>query len=184
MNVPRQNPPIDFLPKVEVTTVVWADALDEELPAKWWAAQGDDLKRKRPTIEIYFPRVLQEAEDVAGALIRVWLEMYIVLATRQALIDRGVRWAVSGDGHETLYKGNFKAIEASPLLWAAYTKIAVGELIMGKHVTTPERPDLAQSLKSVMQDMDAQVALMEADQVIRTAKAQAWFRRGKGEGHD
>lgn len=175
MHIPRQNPPIDFLPKVEVTTMVWAD--DDRSSTKWWAAQGDDLKRKCPTIEIYFPRILQEAEDVAGAMIRVWLEMYIVLATRQALIDRGVRWAVSGNGHEVLYEGNFKAIAASPLLWEEYTRMAVGELTKGKHVTAPERSDLAESLKMVMQEMDAQAALMEANRVIQTAQAQTWLER-------
>jgi len=171
----QQQPPENFLPKVEVTTIVWAD---EEHASKWWAAQGDDLKRGRPTIEINFLRILREADEVAGAVILVWLEMYVVLTTRQALIDRGVRWTVSGDGHEALYEGNFKAIKASPLLWEEYTRMAVEALTNGTHVTSPERTDLAAALKMVLLDMDAQGALMEANRVIRTAKAQAWLDSG------
>ena len=83
-----------FLPEVKVTTIIWADEARESV-SNWYSAQGDDLKLNRATIEVNLPKIAQDKGDdppqIAEAMIDSWLSIYIILATRQDLIDKTVR---------------------------------------------------------------------------------------------
>ena len=120
-----------FLPKVEETTIIWADEA-RETTSKWYSAQGDDLKHNRATIEINLPKIAKDKRgnptEIAETMIVSWLGIYIVLATRQDLINKRVRGYFSPDGETILEEANFKAIKASPILLREYTQKAISEL--------------------------------------------------------
>lgn len=120
-----------FLPDVQVTTIIWADEERDEV-SKWFSAQGDDLKNQRATIEINLPRIIKEKGDkpdeVALQMIDSWLGIYIVLATRQELINKQVRGWLSPEAETELQAVNFKVVRTSPILWSLYCEKAVHQL--------------------------------------------------------
>ena len=120
-----------FLPEVKVTTIIWADKARESI-SNWYSGQGDDLKLNRATIEVNLPKIAQDkggnAPQIAEAMIDSWLSIYIILATRQDLINKRVRGNFSSDGERILEEANFKAIKASPILWRQYMQKAISEL--------------------------------------------------------
>ena len=120
-----------FLPEVKVTTIIWADEARESV-SNWYSAQGDDLKLNRATIEVNLPKIAQDkgenARQIAESMIDSWLAIYIILATRQDLINKRVRGHFSSDGETILQEANFKAIKASPILWGQYRQKAISEL--------------------------------------------------------
>jgi len=164
-----------FLPHVEATTIVWAHT-DVELD--WYAAQGDDLKNQRSTIELNLAKMARDsngdAEKVAQLLVDNWLAIYVILCTRQDLINKHVRGEVSADGHDILYTANFKAIKASPHLDEHYTRVAI-DAIRGARDSL-ERPGLAELFQQALEHFDRKLALMEADAALRQARAEKFLR--------
>lgn len=140
-----------FLPDVKVTTIVWATK-DMSKHSQWEAAQGDDLKNQRSTIELNLPKLAKRgnAEEIAKGMVESWLSIYIVFATRQNLINRGIRGAVSGDAEEILYYANFMAIMVSPQLKQAYADLAMDEILAGEWFTDQSFTNLSDTIKSLL----------------------------------
>ena len=123
----------NFLPEVKVTTIVWGDA-NRLQSSKWEAAQGDDLKNNRATIEINLPRIVKKRgslDNKADRIIENWLAIYVILATRQDLINKHIRGALSTDAEPILYRANFQVIKKSPMLQQKYASLAAGEITNG-----------------------------------------------------
>lgn len=122
----------EFLPYTRVTTVVWVEDKAAET-CKWDSAQGDDLKNDRAAIEINLAKILRRCEPQEAALemIKSWLRIYLILSTRQDLINKGIRSDVSEKGHSILYDANFKAIMESPALKRRYFILAVDCILGG-----------------------------------------------------
>lgn len=142
-----------FLPDVKVTTIIWADEKRGDV-SKWFAAQGDDLKNERATIEINLPRIVKDKgnnpHDVALQMIESWLAIYIVLATRQELINKQIRGWLSPEAETELQAANFKVMRTSPILWAFYCEKAVHDLKESQGYRTEEyRQLLDDCLKSM-----------------------------------
>ncbi|MBA7686870.1 hypothetical protein ES703_95329 [subsurface metagenome] len=148
-----------FLPDVQVTTIIWADTKRAE--ASWFAAQGDDLKNQRATIEINLPRIIEKKGDkpqeVALQMIDSWLSIYIVLATRQELINKQVRGWLSPEAETELQNINFKVVKASPILWSFYCEKAVNHLKESQSYKIEEYRKLLDGCLKAMDDI-----LMEA----------------------
>lgn len=125
---------MSFLPKVPVTTIVWAGK--EVLKnTSWYSAIGDDLSCMRPTIELNWPRIFKDKADSPEAAIQIiksWLLMYILLSTRQDLINKGVRGDLYTGGEEELAKANYKIIWSSPVLLNFYTDLAIDSILGSK----------------------------------------------------
>ncbi|GAH73494.1 unnamed protein product [marine sediment metagenome] len=149
-----------FLPEAQVTTIIWADE-DRDEVSKWFAAQGDDLKNQRATIEINLPRIIKvkgdKPQEVALQMIDSWLAIYIVLATRQDLIDKQVRGWLSAEAETELQAANFKVIKASPILWSFYCEKAVNHLKESQSYKTEKYRKLLDGCLKAMDDI-----LMEA----------------------
>lgn len=145
-----------FLPDVQVTTIIWADT-DRAETSKWFAAQGDDLKNDRATIEINLPRIVKEKGDkpdeVALQMIDSWLAIYIVLATRQELINKQVRGWLSAEAETELQTANFKAIKTSPVLWAFYCEKAVHHIKESQSYKTEEYRQLLDDCLKAMEEI-------------------------------
>jgi len=144
---------IKFLPDVKVTTIVWGEKGDEvKLP--WEVAQGDDLGNRRATIELNFPKIAQRCGDdlerIAESMAEGWLSIWVVLATRQDLINKGIRGAVSPEAERTLYKANFKAIMESPILKRYYADIATGEILNGEWVIDESYKQLSDAVLMIL----------------------------------
>jgi hypothetical protein len=138
----------EFLPHIEVTTIVWSERGSEELP--YDSAQGDDLKNNRPIIEISFPRLLKgnTPPEVATAMIESWLKMYLIFATRQDLINKHIRGSVSQEAHNILYDANFRAITQSPELKRSYFILAVDRILSGQWIIDDDFKELVEEVKS------------------------------------
>jgi len=164
-----------FLPHVPVTTIVWAHS---DVEVKWHAALGDDLKNQRPAIELNLVKVAQDADDdvekVTQLLIDNWLPIYILLCTRQDLISKKVRRLVSGAAEDDLARANFKAIKASRQLDEHYTRVAI-DAIRGAR-TCLVREGMADLFQRLLEQLDARLALMEADAALRRAGAEKFLR--------
>ena len=145
-----------FLPDVPVTTIIWADQGRENV-SRWHVAQGDDLKNQRPTIEINLPRIIRDkGEDpstVAREIIDSWLGIYIVLATRQDLINKQVRGWLDPGAETELQTANYKAIKASPILWAIYCEKAVSHLKESQGYATEKYRQLLDDCLKAMEDI-------------------------------
>jgi len=140
-----------FLPDVKVTTIIWGEK-DTLKHSKWEATQGDDLKNQRPTVELNLAKLAQrgEAEKVAKAMVESWLSIWIVFATRQDLIDKKVRGAVSAEAHKILYDANFKTIMESPMLKRGYADLAMDEILDGKWVIDESHKQLSDEVRSLL----------------------------------
>ena len=165
---------MSFLPNVEVTTLLWAS--DVELD--WYAAQGDDLAQNRSTIELNLVKMVRDAdgdvEKVTQLLIDNWLSIYIVLCTRLDLINKKIRGAVSEEGHQLLYTANLATIKASPILDERYTRFAIAAIRNGRpYLGLPTFGDIYQR---VLEQMDNVLALMEANAVLKKARAEQYLR--------
>ncbi|GAH83497.1 unnamed protein product [marine sediment metagenome] len=139
----------NFLPKVIVTTIVWADK-DILEHSKWEAAQGDDLKNNRSTIELNLPKLKERGniEAIAKGMVESWLGIQVIFATRQDLIDKRVRGNVSEEGHKILYDANLKTIMVSPYLKKSYTNLAVENILNAEWVIDETYSQLASEVKS------------------------------------
>lgn len=144
-----------FLPEVKVTTIIWGGRGREYLP-DWYAAQGDDLKLQRAAIEINLEKVAQDKggdiPQIATAMVNSWLNIYIVLATRQDLINKMVRGSFSPEGEGILEEANFKAIKASPVVWRQYAEIAASQLKAAQVYAYPAEEKTL--LDKVFEEMD------------------------------
>lgn len=165
----------EFLPRVPVTTIVWAHA-DVEL--KWYAAQGDDLKNNIPAIELNLVKMVRDSSDevekVAQLLIDNWLALYVVLCTRQDLINKEARGLCSADGEQILYEANLKVINASRYLHEQYTRVAVGAIKGARTYIAVE--GFADLFQRVLDHLDTKLALMEAEAELRYARAEKHLR--------
>jgi len=165
----------EFLPHVDVTTCVWAHS---DLELKWYVALGDDLKKKIPAIELNLRGIAKAAADdvekTAQLLVDNWLGMYVLLCTRQDLINKQVRRLVSGAAEDDLARANFKAIKASPQLDEHYTRVAIDAIRGARPFIAVE--DLAAPFQRVLEQLDRKLALMEADAALRQARAEKFLR--------
>ena len=163
-----------FLPHVQVTTLVWAHDVEHE----WYAAQGDDLQRQIPTIELNLVKVARESggdvERAAQSLVDNWLAIYVVLCTRQDLIDKRVRGLLSGEAEVILAEANLKAIRASRHLHEHYTKVAIGALKGARPYIAVE--GFVSLFQKALEYLDARLATMEAESAIREARAKMQLR--------
>ena len=164
-----------FLPDVPVSSIVWAYS-DVEL--NWYAAQGDDLKNQRPTIELNLVKIArdhnEDVEKVAQALIDNWLAIYIVFCTRQDLINKQARGLLGAEGEDILAEANLKVIKASPRLAEHYTKVAIEAIRGAKPVIMV--PSLADLFQRVLEHLDSRLALMEVDATLQQARAEKYLR--------
>ena len=141
----------DFLPGTMVTTIIWADDIKSK-DWSWTAAQGDDLKRRCATIEINFIKIAQqkEASAIAEEMVKEWLLLYLMLATRQDLINKGVRGKLSGTAESSLCKTNFDVVMASPELLKQYSDIAIRNLRAGRWIVGNEFEALTDDVTRVL----------------------------------
>lgn len=136
-----------MLPDVDVTTVICAD----ELECRWDAAQGDDLKNQRPTIELNFPRIMKRHEDnLATALIENWLSIYIVLSVRQYLIIHGVRRVITCEEEEAVCTATVKHILSNLDDNRDLVERAKKALIESRKVRSIQRKDLSDALDEAL----------------------------------
>lgn len=148
----------EFLPKVEVTTIVWGY---EDWKAKWECAQGDDLKLNRPTVEFNLVKIAKrckhDIELIIQEMIKHWIAMEVMFGTRQDLINKQVRDKVRDEG--TLYKTNLKVILDSPSLYREYRDMAVKAMVEGNWI-----PPVAGS--KLLRDVRSQLAASIAEKVL------------------
>jgi hypothetical protein len=163
-----------FLPHVQVTTLVWAHDVEHE----WYAAQGDDLQRQIPTIELNLLKVARESggdvERAAQSLVDNWLAIYVVLCTRQGLIDKRARGLLSGEAEVILAEANLKAIKASPRLNEHYVRVAIEAIKRSRPYIALE--GFAALFQNILERLDATLATMEAEAAIREARAKMQLR--------
>jgi len=140
-----------LLPDVKVTTIVWADK-DILKHSQWEAAQGDDLKNQRSTIELNLPKLEQRGkpDNIAIGMVESWLSIYIVFATRQDLINKDVRGDVSSDAERIVCKANFKAIMESPALKRGYADLAMDEILNGRWYVDEQYESLSREMKATL----------------------------------
>lgn len=140
-----------FLPNVKVTTIVWADK-NILKHSQWEAAQGDDLKNQRPTIELNLAKLAERGsnDDVAKSMVESWLSINIVFATRQELINKQVRGDVSAEAEETLCEANLKAVLQSPILRHRYADLAIDEILNGGWVIENDCKELANCVTAML----------------------------------
>jgi len=139
-----------FLPHIEVTTIVYMEKRAEAFP--WDSAQGDDLKNNRAAIELNLARLLKRGRpsEAARAMIEDWLEIHLVLGTRQDLTNKHIRGEVSVEGHNTLYAANFDAVMESPELKRKYFSLAIDRILSGKWIVDDDFKDTAKEVKSAL----------------------------------
>lgn len=138
-----------FLPNVKVTTIVWADK-DMLQHSQWQAAQGDDLKNQRSTIELNLPKLEQRGnlEAVTQGMVESWLSIQVVLATRQDLIDKQCRGEVKDE--DILCNANLKVILGSPVLRRKYSNLAMDEILDGLWAVDNDFKELAEKVKALL----------------------------------
>lgn len=157
-----------FLPRVEVTTIVWAEE-DYQFDTHWECAQGDDLQLNRPTIEFNLAKIVErcnyDAKSVAQEMIKHWIAMEVVFGTRQDLINKQVRGIVSDEN--ILYKANFETILSSPDLYEEYKDIAVKAIIYGEHCVYPKNGKMSELFKDIRGQLAAVVAEKVFEESIR-----------------
>lgn len=138
-----------FLPEVRVTTIVWADK-DILTHSQWEAAQGDDLKNQRATIELNLPKLAQRGnlEAVAQGLVESWLSIQIVFATRQDLINKEARRDV--DDENILYDANLRVILGSKALRRKYSNLALDEILDGMWAVDDTFKELSEKIKTLL----------------------------------
>jgi len=139
-----------FLPNVKVTTIVWGDK-DILKHSQWDAAQGDDLKNQRPTIELNLPKLEKNSvslEVIAQRMVEGWLSIQAVFATRQDLIDKQCRGEVEDE--EILYIANLKVILESPVLKRRYSDLAIEEIVNGQWLMDDSYEVLAGKVKTLL----------------------------------
>lgn len=145
-----------FLPDVRVTTIIWADE-DRGEVSPWFAAQGDDLKNQIPAIEINLPRIIkkigEKPKEVALEMIKSWLSIYIIFATRQELINKQVRGWLSPEAEKEVENANFKAIISSPILWSLYCEKAVNHIKESQAYKTEAYRQLLDDCLKVMDEI-------------------------------
>jgi len=146
----------EFLPKVKVTTIVWAEEGRGfgELDCgtlNWECAQGDDLKLNISTIELNLVKIADrcnyDVELITQEMIKHWIAMEVVLGTRQDLIDKGVRGKVRDE--DILYKANLETILSSPELFEEYKDMAVKAIISGQHYVYPKGGRMGKLFKDI-----------------------------------
>jgi len=138
-----------FLPNVKVTTIIWADK-DTLKHSQWEAAQGDDLKNQRATIELNLPKLAQRGnlEAIAQGVVESWLSIEVVFATRQDLIDKQCRGEVKDE--DILYNTNLKVILGSPVLRRKYSDLAMDEILDGEWYVDDTFKELAEKVKALL----------------------------------
>lgn len=139
----------NFLPSVEVTTIIWADK-DILKHSQWDVAQGDDLKNQRPTIELNLPKLAKRGntEDIAKGMVESWLSIQVVFATRQDLINKQCRSEVKDEN--ILYYANFKVILGSQTLRRKYSDLAMDEILNGQWFLDDTFRELAEKIKVLL----------------------------------
>jgi len=164
-----------FLPHVAVSTVVWAH---KDLEVKWHAALGDDLRNRCPAIELNLRGIAEAAaydvEKTAQLLVDNWLAIYVVLCTRQDLINKRARGTLSGSAEDILAKANLEVIRVSPRLDEHYTRVAIDAIRGARPFIAVE--GLADLFQRVLEQLDRKLALMEADAALRQARAEKFLR--------
>jgi len=150
----------EFLPKVEVTTIVWAGW--EELD--WECTQGDDLKLNKSTIEINLIKMAErcnhDIELIIQEMIKHWIAMQAMLGTRQDLINKQVRGRVNSE--EILCKANFEVILCSPSLYQEYKDMSVKAMVEGRWVPCFEETELLNDVRSQLAASIAEKVLEES----------------------
>lgn len=142
-----------FLPKVEVTTIVWAGR-DKTAP-DWECALGDDLKLNRPTIELDLTRITKRcnynADLVTQEMIKHWIAMQVIFGTRQELINKNIRGYIGSEGEDILCKANFDVIRNSPAsrIWKEYKDMAAKAILKGTHYIHPANSEIVTLFKDV-----------------------------------
>jgi len=100
-----------MFPDVPVTTILWANELCNS--CNWNAVQGDDLKHNCPTIELNFLRISKlynTDEEIAEALIKSWLGIYLVFSCRKDWINHNIRQFLTAEEEEDTCNGIFNYV--------------------------------------------------------------------------
>ena len=157
---------ISFLPNIRVTTIVSAN--EHVLKhCHWEAAQGDDFKNQRPTIELNLLRTLQNRspEETSEEIVRNWISLYIILTTRQDLIHKQVRGWFSEKSEQILETANFKAVLESPQLLREYSITALANITLGRWLYDSHYVTAVTSTHTILSDwLKLSLALEESEE--------------------
>lgn len=141
----------EFLPHIQISTIIYVDKRAESFP--WDSAQGDDLKNDRAAIEINVSRILSHDRlpEATHRIIENWLKIYLVLGTRQDLINKHIRGDVSLEGHNILYAANFNVVMESPELKRRYYTLAIDRILNGQWFIEDDFKDIVKEVKSALE---------------------------------
>jgi len=128
-----------FLPLTRVATVSWLNAVASSLP--WECAQGSGIAKftKSVTVELNVVKTLDRVysinEDrldlVVQRLVDNWVNLKVLLGTREQLKEKELLDYVTGEVERILYKANLEVIKKTPHLNRKFTNVAIDSILAG-----------------------------------------------------